>query len=848
LQHAKGEQRLPILISLNYAFHEKNLDTSKEYGKAAVILASQLNKREQLANALTGLGIAEDYSGSYDSAMLHYLQALKIYETQNNNTGIAKVLNNIGSVYFYQKEYEKAASYWEKSLSIKETLGSKKELAAGLNNLAVVYVRLKKFEAALQYYNKIIAIHQELKDYKNLAAAFNNTGILLHKKNNNGNESIVYYNKALAIYDSINLPLGKAEVLLNLGAVSYEQKNYTQAINYFENSLAISSTIGSVAHIKQAYANLSETYELQKDFSNALKYYKRYYELKDSVMNESSKKQIAELETKYETEKKERKIELQQLAIIKSEKNFYQLAVVSAIILLLVIFSAAYFYQKKRLKEALEKAKSKFFANIVHEFRTPVTLISGPLAQAIEQSKEPEVKNMLQLAQRNAGQLVKLVNQLLDVSKLETGKMPLQRSYGNITEFIEQIVATFLPTAKSKNITLQYKSSFDNKLILFDKDAVEKIIYNLLSNAIKFTNENGTIVVEVCSPNSSELQIAVKDNGRGIAQKDLSHIFDRFYKNNEDNEQGTGIGLSLVKDLVALHNGKIDVQSERDKGTIFTISLPIENKISALQTAFVEEDDTSPIILIVEDNEDMQAYIGNILKEENYKLLFAKNGKEGLLLAQTQIPNVIVTDVMMPVADGNWLIKNLKEQVATNHIPIIMLTAKASLESRLEGLQHGVDVYLTKPFSAKEFLLQLHNIMATQQRLHSYYSKVEAVENKKEDNAIAAIKILNSTDAFVQQIIKQVTENISNENFGVEELSEKIFLSRTQVHRKLKAITGLSASQCIRNIRLEKAYELLKHNHANVTEAAYQTGFSSQSYFSKCFMEYYGFSPSNIKR
>jgi DNA-binding response OmpR family regulator/anti-sigma regulatory factor (Ser/Thr protein kinase) len=384
----------------------------------------------------------------------------------------------------------------------------------------------------------------------------------------------------------------------------------------------------------------------------------------------------------------------------------------------------------------------------------------------------------------------------------------------------------------------------------FDKDALEKILFNLLSNAIKFTAQQGKVEVTIQQSKNNILQIIVADTGIGIAAKDLKHVFKRFYKSEENNKQGTGIGLSLVKDLIALHGGSIQVKSEKNKGTVFTIEIPFETNPYIIEHIEISDEinsENTPTILIVEDNAEMIEYISSILKNENYNITKANNGVEAFKKAQEYIPDVVVTDVMMPDMDGNELTAKLKSTLATNHIPVIMLTAKSSLNSKFEGLEKGADIFLTKPFAAKELLLQIKNLLATQERLHEAYQRTAVVEPSEE--AIASrSSVLDTNDKFVQQVIEQVLLRLNDENFSIEELAEKIFLSRTQLHRKLKAITGLSASQLMRTVRLEKAMELLQANAANVTEAAYQTGFSSQSYFTKCFSEHFGFAPSEVKK
>ncbi len=847
LKKSSGTERIKLLNELCYRYHESDIVKSVSYGKEALALVEKTDDDRLKANVLLNLGISEEYHGNHDAAMKKFIKALKLFEQFGEQKSIARTLNSIGTIYFYQKNYEKTVEFWERAIKIKYELNDQRDLANGMNNLAVAYARMERYDEALDLYEKAIVIYEQLGAQKNRAYAMNNVGILLHKKNNDPAAALPYYQAAMQVYDSIGNRLAWIESVMNSGTALYDMKRYEEAKEMFEKSYEAALGAGAAMHLHQSYAGLSEVNEALNNPAEALKYYKLAVAITDSIRNENVSNQILELEKKYETEKKEQQIAMQQLEISKSKYKLYVLASASALLLMLAFSFSWFFYQRKKAKEIIEQTKSNFFSNIVHEFRTPVTLITAPIERVMERTSDAETKSTLQLAQRNAAQLLKLVNQLLDVSKIESGKMVVNKTAFNINDLLYQIMEVFEATAKEKNIALQFDNRLQQNWLKADADIIEKILANLLSNAFKFT-DGGQIRV-VAEEKNSELTIQVSDTGKGIAAKDLPHIFDRFYKSESaDNKQGTGIGLALVKELAELHGGFVFAESRVGAGTVITVQLPVETATPLAATINDASENhefaaDKKLILIAEDNTDMSVFIQSILQQEGFETICAADGNTALKLALENVPDFIITDVMMPEMDGLQLTQKLKENIATNHIPIIMLTAKASPESRVEGLEHGTDIYLSKPFHAKELLLNIRNLILLREKLQERFS----IPSETKETALnEPVSILKTEDVFLKKLIQKINEQLSNEHFGVEELSSAIYLSRTQMHRKVKALTGHSVSRFIRMVRLEKARELLLVHAGNVTEVAYQTGFSSQSYFSKCFAEHFGYSPKEV--
>ncbi|BAO75172.1 ATP-binding protein [Winogradskyella sp. PG-2] len=517
--------------------------------------------------------------------------------------------------------------------------------------------------------------------------------------------------------------------------------------------------------------------------------------------------------------------------------------------------------ESKRLKD-LDDLKSRFITNITHEFRTPLTIILGYLDNLKEQfSEKDDVETSIETIEQNSNSLLDLVNQMLDLAKLEKGQLNLNFIHNDIVVFTSHIVDSFKSIASDKKIELKFKAEPNEIIMDFDAEKIRQILTNLISNAIKFSPEDSELNISLHKLNSPLLQIEVTDQGYGIAEDELHFIFDRFYQveNTEHKvSQGTGIGLALTKELVELFNGKITVTSKIDKGTTFNITLPITNKavtkdvdqieqqitigtvVPQLNDVIVDEDSNS--VLIVEDNTDMAHYIASCLKPD-YKVSFAKDGKVGLECAKQSIPDIVITDVMMPVMDGYEFTEKLQANANTNHIPIIMLTSKAMQEDKLQGITSGADAYLTKPFQKEELRLRMQMLITKRKQLQEHYSVNKIVEQKEEQPKPTDKKLI-----FLNSVIDAVHQNIDNSNFGATELAISLTMSDSQLYRKLKAISNTSTAVFIRRVRLEKGKELLKSSELSISEIAYSTGFNDPNWFSKSFKEEFKQSPTEFRK
>ncbi|AWV98204.1 ATP-binding protein [Arcticibacterium luteifluviistationis] len=497
----------------------------------------------------------------------------------------------------------------------------------------------------------------------------------------------------------------------------------------------------------------------------------------------------------------------------------------------------------------LDNLKTSFFTNISHELKTPLTLISGPVEEL--RKKYPEEK-LLGMIGPNLGRLKQLINQILDIQKIEAGKQELNIVKKDLAKHLRMQVFAFHSLAEAKELSLNFTQNKNEFLAYFDEDKLNKIIDNLLSNAIKYTAAHGDVKVKVVfHKEPHKLQISVEDTGYGISEKDLPFIFDRFYQVDNDNYQGSGVGLALVKELVTLLKGTIDVSSQLNKGTSFLVSLPVDKKtwngfnietkeeLDSFENSTVplERDSEKDLILLVEDNEDMQFYLKTIFEDE-YEIIQAFNGLEGIEKANQEVPDIIICDLMMPLMDGFEFSKKIRGQVTSSHVPIIMLTAKSSKESRMESFDIGIDQYMTKPFDADELRGVVKNKIENRKKLRTYFSEGER------DIDDSGLSVSPLERVFIDTLNDFLEHNYSNSTLSVMDMAERMEMSDTQLRRKLKNISGYSPNEYLRKFRLKKAEQLLKRGNKSISEIAFEIGFENLSYFSKIFQQEYDCLPS----
>ncbi|AHW59519.1 ABC-type sugar transport system, substrate-binding protein, contains N-terminal xre family HTH domain [Draconibacterium orientale] len=599
-----------------------------------------------------------------------------------------------------------------------------------------------------------------------------------------------------------------------------------------------------------------------------------------------------------------------QIARFKSQRSFLIVVLVLLAAIVILVIQTFRAYQNKRaanqklelqkleiekrnqeiikqrdqlieVSEKLEEAtqtKLRFFTNMSHEFRTPLTLIIGPLEDMIESADIPErFKKQVSMMHQNSLRLLHMINQLMDFRKIENNKMQLQATNYDIVGFLKDIVMPFYDLAEKKHISIVWEAEKSHLNAWFDLNKLDKVIFNLLSNAIKFTPVNGTIQItlKVIKPLAKkiwdeEVEIKVSDTGNGIPTDQIDHIFDRFYQAESSRGfMGTGLGLSLSKEFVDLHHGEIEVKSNIGEGTTFTIHLPtgnahlsasekIETPINETKKKQIQRNneihinpvldtgekkietnfEEKPTVLLVEDENDVREYIKDSLFN-HYHILEAENGRLALDIIRENEPDLIVSDIMMPKMDGLELTRTLKTDIKTCHIPIILLTAKASQEQKFEGLEEGADSYIPKPFNSRHLQIRVKKLLELRKKMQERYKGQLLIAEDDKDLSRLDRKFLNK----ISQIVE---EHLEKEELTVEELSQLLGLSRVHVYRKIKKLTGMSVSEFVRSVKLKLSLNLIKTNGKTIAEIAYEVGFSSPSYFTKCFKAQFGISPSEF--
>jgi signal transduction histidine kinase/AraC-like DNA-binding protein len=898
-------------------WHEKALQLHKQLGNL---------KGERLA--LINIGLIYHKQNNYPKTLEYYLKSLKISEQTGDETLIASALNNIANIYVEQEEYEKALPIYFKALAIRKKIFKQgRKVSQVLNNIGDIYLKQKQYQQALHYFlSSMEGLTEQDVDQKAIALA--NIGITYGGIKDGGLQdypkSLHYLTESLQLQQKAGDQYLMPYLLLAHAYVYQHTDTLAKSMVTAQQALALAQEMEIKGLIADVYLLLSQVAERQGKYKQAHQYYKNYVDAQHTVHNDEKTRQIAQLQANYELDKKQVEIELlkkdgellkkdteratlvrngiaagllatlliaglllsrqrlkirqNRLLLEKSEELAQKNQQLEQQAIVLERQATALAQQTEKLKE-LDQVKSTFFANISHEFRTPLTLILSNLQDKLSGNHASEVamqvnRNEIRMMHRNANRLLQLINQLLDLSKVESGKMTLEPAKGDLAHFFRVLAGSFSSLAQHRQIQFDLLLPYSTLPAFFDEDKLEKIFMNLLSNAFKFTADGGNIhlAVQVYGQESlsPSLEVMVADNGAGIDAEGLEKVFERFYQGTTyySDGQGTGIGLALTKELVDLHQGSIHVESEKGKGARFTVKLPytpvteallseipenstgsifltnqqpiLEEAITATPEPVVNEvqptGEEQPLVLIVEDNEDLRTYIRTKL-EGSYRVIESENGLKGLEKARATMPDLIISDWMMPDMDGLQLCSIIKTEECTCHIPVILLTALSAPESKLTGLEKGADEYLTKPFDVRELDIRVKNLIDSRQKLRQHYSKKLLLQPTN-------IEVTSTDEKFLQRTMQIAEAHLGDSSFGAEAFSHEIGMSRMQLHRKLTALTGQSTTDFLRNMRLKRAVKLLEGHTGNITEIAYEVGFNNLSYFAKCFREQYGLSPN----
>ncbi|MEO1516313.1 MAG: ATP-binding protein [Bacteroidota bacterium] len=865
----------------------------------------------------TYLDLADVYAREslYGEAIEYYDKVIPITEKANNIDRLLYAMDYKAYCLSKRGENKVALDLMIEGMGIADSLGRDDIKADYLYAIGDYFRLQRRTEMALDYLNRAEVLYKKLGDEKALCGKIPYTKAITYKVSGNDEQvrmAAVILKQMLDGECSQSMSKSQlARTRGNLGAIYIDLKEYGTAEKYLLEALelkkqsnrhhSIAYTLNELASLnfhqekyelanqwaKEAlsYAQKSEDIQLSSDITenialssiyigateDAINYIGISRTLEDSIAKIEYLATIAELELRYESSQKDQEIAQQELQLAQFRNGL----LIAFLLLLLSIGLFIWYRNRLKRKEMeaegrakLELMRNRYFTNISHELRTPLSLIIDPIQQLKGLVNSPHQLNLVRTVGQQAQRMLHLINQMLDLNKLEAGKMQLEAQPSQLYNSLAAIVDSFQMQAKLKSIQLRFQSDETDLEVYSDPDKLEKILYNLLSNALKFTPEGGEVSV-LLSRETTHALITVKDNGPGISHAQQPYIFDRFYQVDDSNTRqhdGTGIGLSLAKELVELHQGSIDVKSHPGEGTSMLLRLPLgKDHLTSEQIASAKvlpmahkvvsrlgdtqlpppaaapstpTSSDQPILLLVEDNQELRQYLLQQLQVD-YKILQATNGQEGVELALQEIPDIIISDIMMPQMDGNELCQTLKSDERTAHIPIILLTAKSSREDRITGLKNKADDYLSKPFDSVELRTRAGNLVEQRLQLRQKFAKSRKISPSE-------ITVNSLDEAFLQRALEAIEAKMEDEQFGVEQLSMAVGMSRSQLHRKLKALTGQSTSAFLRSIRLRRAYQLLEQAAGNASEIAFQVGFGNPNYFFKCFKEEFSITPGQV--
>ncbi len=932
--HREAAKALNTLGVLHW--HHGDLDEAKTWFQSSLALRKQHLLLDELSPALNNLGLIEEIQGRYNKAIDYYLQAIHYAEKLNNDVQLARPIANLGVLHQVLGNYDQAKNYYERSLDLKLKENDFVGAALAHNNMSEIHVAQKAFDKALLALTSGLDLLGGVEAKHELALLTVNKGSVLLQLKETA-QALVQFDAAAAMVagfasDEIDIYLAQGYARARL-----QQGLLDEALAQAQEFLILAEARKDQNSIKKAQKLRYEIYREKGAYLQALVAHESYVRIQQEQSARENTEYVSRLQAEYDSEKKEKK-----LAILEREntlheleikrQQFTQYLILALSCLALVVVTAWLRLRATRVKASLLEAKVEertreiqqqhatissllaqkekllehknvLFSTVSHEFRTPLTLIVGPLKALTKQLRNKEQLQTISGIQNNATRLLRMVDQLLDLARIDMQANTASEAV-DVSEVVGFLVASMETLFKENDLTCT-KSLREDIWVNISPDALEKIVVNLLSNAVKYTPASGKITVTT-ECRTDQVVIAVKDNGIGIPHDQQSRVFERFtrldsqlYSPLAKPVPGAGVGLALVKELVERYEGQVELESSVNSGSCFQVCFPLAaapelkkskplhsltcetelvnlqtqsalnkaGKIKALQHAeSVALPRDTKTILIVEDNEEMRAFIGACL-QPNYQCLFANNGNQGVNMAIKEIPDLIVTDLMMPEMTGLELACVLREEQLTSHIPIIMLTAKGDPESRHAAWRQQVDEYIEKPFDGEELLLRCDNIINIRQLLAEKFSEQIGQQRNDSKNGVPASTAVsdskttldeadsqninarfNKSDRdFMEKLTRYLESNYGESQLTAKKISSALAITEKQLQRKLKALTNDSIPAYVRHFRLKKGAELLAKG-VSITSVAFDTGFSSQSYFSTAFATRYGCSPSDYQQ
>jgi len=866
--YKKGQSKDSIKLLVN-ELNQKGSDLRdiSQYKNAlkthfdALQLAEEISDTSGIIISLNNIGTDLRRTSSNIEASDYHYRALDLAK---NNPELLKskavAMNGLGNIFLSLNKPKEAKEYFEKSLELE--IGLKSALGKAINyaNLGTAYEQQGKFEKALSFYYKSVEQNIIIDSKIGLAICKNAIGNIFIKKGNT-NAGLSLIKESVKLLENSDDVFHKMQMKISLCENYIQLKQLDNAQNVLNTIFENPHHLTSFEDKNIAYQLLSNLKKNQGDFQSAFEAREKSIAFRDSTLILNNEMKVLELENRYKNKQAIEQIKnlTLQKELLQKTKNNQKWFFLTFLAGLLFTFGFLYNQYKSRTKinnelKKINEMKLRFFGNISHELRTPLTLIKGPLEDILHQTKDENIKSDALLMKRNTDRLMHLVEQILSLSKIDAGKFEIKAMQADLKDEINGIAQSFEYMFLEKSIIFNINLA-ESGLVWYDREIIEILLTNLLSNAFKYTPKAGTITLKGELTNNKYI-LSVLNTSEQISEKNLNVFLERFYSSATHVQQGIGIGLSLVKELCLLYNAKLNINKLSETLIEFTIHLPLEknnfnqfvensntleivqnNNIEVVENKLIIDD--LPLLLIVEDNDDMRQYIKSIF-QVNYKVETAKNGLEGVQIARNSLPDLIISDVMMPEMNGFELCEKLKSDTLTHHIPIMLLTALSDEDHIIKGLEKSADDYISKPFSAKVLKTKVNNLIQIRKKL---------VEKYRAEIMIKPFDlVLKGGNHDFNEILKTVIEkHIVNPNFGVDEFCDFSNMSRAQLHRKLTATTGFSTTEFIRIHRLKMAAALLKDVNTTVYEACYASGFNDTSYFSKQFKMMYGLSPLHYK-
>lgn len=837
-----------------------NLDSAVQVMQQTLpLLEEEIDK----SPSYTMLGLYHGEMNQQAKGLKYAQKALSAAKEAQNQVYIAAAYNIIGILYMSQEQIDLAQQYYKKGLEVYRVLGDSIAMATSYLNIGSIPTHAMD----LDYLDSALVFSTKMNDILTIASALNNIGSELLNRDQ-PKEALYYIDSAYTIIKQIGaihqLPFtinAMSKCYYKLGALEQAKYWSLECLNYQQHG----STTRAAA---ESHLILARIAAKQQDWEAAYQYRALANEVRDSVYSKERADLIAKMEGKFQLSEKDKALAETERDLAVQEATNSQLWIGGMVLMavLILLFAVYRLNQYKRTEaakyqmrlkenerqhwERMHEVKSNFLANISHELRTPLTLLLSPLRALVHHQLEGDREQYLGIMLQNGERLERLIQQLLNLSKLEKDEWPAQYSLVDLWQQLRSISTVFEAQALAKQQQLQLTIPSNTLAVQTDVEKLEQLVSNLLSNAIKYTPEGGEISLSAQQLTNNTWQLIVSDTGKGIPEAALPKLFERFYRVDDagtQQELGTGLGLALVQELVEWFDGTIEVTSIEGKGSSFICTLPLKPVDAQLLQATSQQTpidlsifagQTPPSILVVEDHPQVRHFLLEQLGAF-FQVESASNGLEGLEKAQQVLPDLILTDVMMPKMNGYELCEALKTKKETQHIPVIMLTALGSTEARKKGLEASADYYLNKPVDLQELYLILRNLFLARQQLREHLKEVGVL-------AVANADLPSMEQLFLENLVDLVETHIDDEAYSIQQLAADMSLSRSQLHRKIVALTNQTPSQFVRMLRLQKAKKMLEDRQATVSEVAYACGFKTPSYFSRCFQEAYGQSPKSV--